>query len=68
MMVFVILGMIFLAFGLMFLFSPGVIAWLGERGNRILFSDEGVLSHGKIAGLSFVIVGFLMFYFAHLLR
>lgn len=64
-MVFSGLGVFFLLVGLLFVGWPGWVEKFQKLGQKILFVDEGMLSHHKITGTFFLIAAALMFLFAY---
>ncbi len=59
---FLFLGVFFLAFGLIFLFAPKWIILLSQWGNRLVFTDHDAVAHRKFVGSALFVLGLIMFY------
>lgn len=64
MLVFILIGFIFLLFGMLFLFAPRTIVKLSELGNKLIFTDHGTVAHRKWSGLLLLLMSLIMFYLA----
>lgn len=62
MFAFVILGMLFFFFSLLFLFFPKLIIKISEVGNRLVFTDHNTVAHRYMSGIVLLVVSLLMFY------
>ncbi len=62
MIAFLILGIVFLGFSLLFFFAPRVIVKVSEMGNKLLFTDHGTVAHRHWSGLVLLIVSAMMMY------
>ena len=59
---FLFLGVFFLAFGCIFLFAPQWIILLSQWGNRLVFTDHDAVVHRKFVGTALLVLGLFMFY------
>ena len=64
MVVLIILGLAFLCFGILLIFSPGSIKKLDEFGQKVLFKTKGNIIFRIVIGLFFLVAAYLMYYFA----
>lgn len=64
-MIFILLGVVFLTAGLLFLFWPGAVAKLEAWGEKVIFSDQGMLKHHTATGILFLLAGAALFVFAY---
>lgn len=62
MVIFLILGVLFLVFAFMFFFAPHLIVKLSEIGNKLIFTDHATFTHRKLSGFILLITSVLMFY------
>lgn len=62
MIAFLILGLLFLSFSLLFFFAPRVIVKISEIGNKLLFTDHSTVAHRYWSGLVLLIMGAIMIY------
>jgi hypothetical protein len=59
---FIIIGLFFLSFSVLFLFAPKIIVKMSELGNKLLFTDYGTVAHRKLSGWVLLIMSLVMFY------
>jgi hypothetical protein len=59
-MIFAILGIISLIFGLLFIFFPELLLRIGEIFNRIFFTDNIVLKYRVGIGICFFLASLIM--------
>lgn len=57
-----ILGLLFMAFSMLFFFAPKLIVKISEIGNRLVFTDHGTVAHRYWSGLVLLVMSLIMFY------
>lgn len=62
MITFILLGLLFVVFGLLFIFAPYAVVKISEVCNRMVFTDAKTLAHKNWSGAILLIAGILMFY------
>jgi len=62
MIIFVLLGLLFVVFGLLFLFAPYAVVKISEVCNRMVFTDAKTLAHRNWSAAILLSAGILMFY------
>jgi len=63
MLLFWILGFLFLLFSGLFFFAPNMIIKISEVGNRLIFTDEKAVAHRYWSAGFLLLMSILMFYF-----
>ena len=59
---FIIMGVLFLLFSVLFLFAPEFVIKLSEIGNKLIFTDHGSVAHRKLSGIVLLVMSLVMFY------
>lgn len=57
----ILVGALFLIFGILFLFFPQQLIKLNEWGSRVVFSNERALNYRVIIGIFLIIVSAVVF-------
>lgn len=62
MLVFILIGIVFLGFSAMFLFAPGLIIKMSELGNKLIFTDYSPVAYRKVSAVVLFLMSIVMFY------
>lgn len=62
MLVFLLIGIVFLGFSAMFFFAPGLIIKMSELGNKLIFTDYSPVAHRKVSAVVLLLMSIIMFY------
>ena len=62
MLLFWVLGFLFLFFSGLFFFAPNLIIKISEVGNKLVFTDEKTVSHRYWSAAFLLLMSLIMFY------
>lgn len=68
MLLFIMLGVLFLVFSLLFFFAPKTIIKISEVGNKMIFTDHSTLAHRFFSGFILFVMSLIMFYLGNSIK
>ena len=68
MFLFIMLGVLFLVFSLLFFFAPKTIIKISEVGNKMIFTDHKTVAHRFFSGFILFVMSLIMFYLGNSIK